>query len=359
VIAPVIRKDVQLLLRDRGALLSLFILPVIFIAVFGSMFGSGSIEAARLPVSYADDDWRAVAVVAAIDGSGLYRTERDEPDAIRRRVAAEDVRAGLIFAAGFDPLGGRPAELVIDEGAPPQVRGPIEGSLSGLIGRALLGGATVRFVAPVSPPGTRPPRGPVSGFQVAVPGNAVLFGFFLALTVALSFLAERRSGTFRRLMAAPVGRPVLLIAKLCPFVLVGLIQMGLLFGVGVVAFGMEIAGSPLALVALTAAVVVAATCLGLFIASFSGTEKQVGGIGSICLLIMGLLGGGMIPRISMPGTMQTLGLFTPHAWALDGYYDLLIRPGTSLVDVLPQIGAVLGFAALFATLGALRFDFER
>jgi ABC-2 type transport system permease protein len=248
---------------------------------------------------------------------------------------------------------------VIDRAAPPQVRGPIEGALAGLMSRALLGGRDIVFLVATSPPGARAPLDGVSGFQVAVPGNAVLFGFFIALTVGISFITERRTGTFRRLLAAPVHRGVLLVAKLVPFYLIGLCQMALVFGLGRVVFGMEIAGSVVALIALTCAVVLAATGLGLLIASFAGTEKQVGGVGSICLLIMGLLGGGMIPRLLMPSTMKAIGLVTPHAWALDGYYDLLIRQGTTLADVAPQIGAVLGFAALFVVIGVWRFDFER
>jgi hypothetical protein len=360
IVGAAIRKDVQLLLGDRGALISLFVLPIVFITVFGSMFGGGGGGAPpRIPVAYRDDDGKAAAAVRTIERSGLFRTERVAPAEVRRQVADDEARAGLVFGDDFDPLAGRPAELVIDRAAPPQIRGPLEGALGGLIARGLIGGLDLRFVEPTSPPGARAPLDHVSGFQVAVPGNAVLFGFFLALTVALSFVGERRTGTFRRLMAAPVGRPTLLVAKLVPYFLIGLVQMTLLFGVGAFVFGMKVAGSVAGLAVLTVAVVLAATTLGLFIASFAGTEKQVGGIGSICLLVMGLLGGGMIPRLSMPATMQAIGLATPHGWALDGYYDLLIREGTTVVDVAPQVAALVGFAALFAVLGAWRFDFER
>jgi ABC-2 type transport system permease protein len=115
----------------------------------------------------------------------------------------------------------------------------------------------------------------------------------------------------------------------------------------------------LGLAVMTAAVVFAAVSLGLVVASFSGTERQVGAIGSVCLLVMGLLGGGMVPRPFMPDSMQQVGMFTPHGWALDGYYALLIHEGTGLLDVAPQIAAVLGFGLLFALIGAARFRFER
>jgi ABC-2 type transport system permease protein len=122
---------------------------------------------------------------------------------------------------------------------------------------------------------------------------------------------------------------------------------------------MKVAGSALALCVMTVAVVFCATALGLFLASFGGTEKQVGSVGSITILVMGLLGGAMVPRLVMPETMQKLGLVVPHGWALDGYYDILIRQGTTLGDVAVPILAVFGFGVAFAAIGSLRFKFER
>jgi ABC-2 type transport system permease protein len=291
----------------------------------------------------------------------MFRVRQENSaEAVRQLVAVAEVSAGLVLDSAFDPAGGKPAELVIDGGAAPQVRGPIEGAVRELVRGAVYGkGWTTPILVLSSPPGIRKPISDLNGFQVTVPGNAVLFGFFIALTCALSFVEERRTGTFRRLMAAPVTRPLIVLAKLVPFVVIGAIQMTFLFGFGAVAFGLRVGGSTAALVLLSAAVVVCACALGLFIASFSGTEKQVGAIGSICILIMGLAGGAMVPRLLMPQGLQTLGLCTPHGWALDGYYELLVRDGAGLADVAPQIGAVLAFAAGFAVVGALRFRFER
>jgi ABC-2 type transport system permease protein len=76
-------------------------------------------------------------------------------------------------------------------------------------------------------------------------------------------------------------------------------------------------------------------------------------------MIMGLVGGCMFPRALMPHAMQQVGLFVPHGWALDGYYALLIGRGTGLADVLCPIGAVYGFALLFAVAGLRRFRFDQ
>lgn len=361
-IGSAIRKDVLILLHDRSALTSLFLLPIVFMGVFGSMFSGGTSadQPRMIAVHRPAGEARAAAAVEAITRSGLFRV-REEASArrVEELVAGEEAAAGLVFPARFDPMTGAPAELIIDMGQSPSVRGPLEGALAGLVARSLFGGAAPRILVPRSPPGINRPLQGASAFQYFVPGNAVLFGFFLALTVGISFIEERKSGTFRRLLAAPVRRPAILLAKLFPFYLIGVIQMAFLFAVAVIAFGMRVGGSPIALVCLTAVVELAAVSLGLLIASFSGTERQVGAIGSVCLLVMGLLGGGMVPRPLMPHTMQAVGLFTPHAWALEGYYDLLLREGTTLADVLPEILALGGFAVGFALIGSLRFRFER
>ena len=51
----------------------------------------------------------------------------------------------------------------------------------------------------------------------------------------------------------------------------------------------------------------------------------LGAIGSVALLIMGLVGGCMVPRLAMSPAMQRLGLCVPHGWALDGYYAALVK----------------------------------
>ncbi len=347
-IGAAIRKDVQLLVRDRGRLLSLFLLPVVFMVVFGSMFKFGPDKGRPRPIAY----WSARAVNIPL-GEGFTPQPMPSADAVRHAVATGDTIAGLVVPATG------PVELVIDLAGPVQVRAPVQGALTGAVMHALAPPIPLPSLIEVkSPPGIAKPLDDVSPFQVTVPGNAVLFGFFLAMTVAMTFASERKTGTWRRLLAAPVPRWKALVGTLVPYFVIGLVQMAFLFGLGALAFGMQVAGSVTGLVALCVAVVVCAVCLGLAFASIGGTEKQIGSTAPVVLLVMGLLGGCMFPRIAMPPFMKSLGLVVPHSWALDGFYDVLVRQGTSLADVAPSIGALLGFGVLFAALGLARFRFE-
>jgi ABC-2 type transport system permease protein len=74
---------------------------------------------------------------------------------------------------------------------------------------------------------------------------------------------------------------------------------------------------------------------------------------------MGLVGGSMMPRVAMPPAMQALGLCVPHGWALDGYHDVIVREGTTLADIAPNVLALLGFGTVFAAIGIVRFRREQ
>jgi hypothetical protein len=360
-LASTVRKELQLQLRDRSALVRLFLMPVIFIAVFGTLFsGSGDVDRFEVAVWHVPGDARAEAITQALEATGSFAIERTRTEAAARAAASERDGIALILPADLDPANGRPAELVLDPATSPQVRAPLEAMIRGVVARVTLGPSPAdqhTVLSTLAPAGDDPPE--ITGFQVAASGNSVMFGFFIAITVGLSFLEERRTGTWRRVLAAPVDARILLLAKLVPFVVIGAIQFAFLLGVAVLAFGLHIAGSLVALVALVLAVVLCATCLGFLMASLSATEKQLGALGSITILVMALLGGAMVPRFLMPPLMQQIGLAVPHAWALDGFAAVMVRPGTTLLDVAPQVGAVLGFAAVFAGLGAALFRFER
>ena len=358
-IGAAIQKDVWLLVRDRGALVSLFALPIIFIVAFGSMFKFGGDSGQPKPIAiwHAPGDARGEAIAKALAATpGLRPDPEGSPDDVRGAVAKDYVDAGLIVPASG------PVELSIDLGAPIQESGPLQGALTGVVMRALAPvplDTLPPLVEARTPPGIARPLEHISSFQVTVPGNAVLFGFFIALTVAMAFIGERRTGTWRRLLAAPVPRWQALLATLVPYYVVGLAQQAFLFGIGAALFGMQVAGSLAALVVLAMTTSLCAVCLGFLFAAIGGSEKQLGGIGSVVLLVMGMLGGCMVPRLVMPPFMKTLGLGVPHGWALDAYYDVLVREGTGIADIAPSLIALGGFAVAFAALGLALFRFER
>ena len=144
--------------------------------------------------------------------------------------------------------------------------------------------------------------------------------------------------------------------KLLPYYLVNLIQIGLMFAVGVFLFDLQLGNLP-ALILVSLALSASANGLGLLVAALGRTEAQVNGLSVLLAITLSALGGMMVPSFLMPGFMETLSQFTPHAWALAGYHDVIIR-GLGLRDVMDEAGALFGFSALFFLLALWRFRFD-
>jgi ABC-2 type transport system permease protein len=190
-----------------------------------------------------------------------------------------------------------------------------------------------------------------------------LFGiFFIAQPLAASILEEKKLGTFRRLLAAPVSRGAVLVGKLVPYLVLNLAQVAVMFGVGLLV--LPLLGAPrlaiphpLAVLAISIAASLSACALGLTIAALARTTEQLGGLGTLLVVTMAALGGVMVPRSVMPESMRLLGNITPHAWALGAYQDVLVK-GAGLAAVLPAVGALLAFAGGFFAFAAWRFRWD-
>lgn len=191
-------------------------------------------------------------------------------------------------------------------------------------------------------------------YQQTIPGYTVMYVFFIIATMSASIAQEQSTGTFRRLLSAPVSRAELLGGKLLTAMLVGLAQVFILFGVGAAAFKLDLGGDPLAFFLLTIALVAAATAIGLAAAT---TQLKRGGL-TAPLVIAALLGGCLFPLDLMPPFLRGLSLLVPHSWAMNGYLNLMVR-GQGLQQIFPQIAALVGFAALFFLIALRRFDFEK
>src|SRR5262249_23604116 len=146
------------------------------------------------------------------------------------------------------------------------------------------------------------------------------------------FVMERRQGTLKRLRAAPVTRGQVVLGKFLPCFALSLAQGVFLLAAGKLVFGMSwgpaewsFGRQALALVPVAAAAWLAAMGLALLLAAVARTEIQVALVGSLLVLVLGLLSGCLIPRELMPEAMVEVSHVTPHAWALDAYRQLLVR----------------------------------
>jgi len=195
-------------------------------------------------------------------------------------------------------------------------------------------------------------------YQILVPSSMVMFAFFLVLTLGWLFVAERRQGTLRRLQAAPIARYQILLGKLLPTFLLSVCQGLFLLTAGKLVFDMRWGPEPLWLVAVVMATSLAAMGMALLVASLARTETQVALYGTLLVLGLAFISGCIWPRDLMPEEAQKFSLFTPHAWALDAYTELLInpRPDYALVAMACAVLAAFGTGFLAVAWWSLRLD---
>jgi ABC-2 type transport system permease protein len=193
-------------------------------------------------------------------------------------------------------------------------------------------------------------------YQEVIPGYTVLFVFFLINIMARSFIHEKTLGTLRRLRIAPVHPMSVLAGKTLPFLFVSLLQTALLFLFGKFFFGMSWGPLPMLLLPVIICTSLAATSLGLLVATIVRSESQVSAYANLVVITTGLISGSMFPRDWLPDVMRDFSLVTPHAWALIAYDQILsIKQSPDVGIVLQCCGALVGFSILFFAIGTVRF----
>jgi ABC-2 type transport system permease protein len=207
-----------------------------------------------------------------------------------------------------------------------------------------------------TPQGT-PISRPIKSIEQNVPAYTIFGIFFIVQVVATSLLRERENGTFLRLDAAPVSRVAILIGKLIPYYVINILQVLVLFSFGHFAFHLTLGRSPLGLVAMTLATAAAANALGLSIASVSKSQEQMGPMSALILVVSAACGGVFIPTFQMPRLMQTLSFLTPHAWAIQGFQDIIVRD-YGLREVYTPVLVLFGYALVNYAFALKKFRFE-
>jgi ABC-2 type transport system permease protein len=413
------QKDLQVLLRDRGAIFYLLLLPIVFILIWG---GLGFVAAG----GQADDDQREIIPVVNLDPAGeasrsLVRAldqtqgfkvvQYDKAEA-ERSLSRAEIWWMLVIPAGFSQQAQAGPQATLRFITHPDAD-TAESTRSAAVEKVIRGVAhqlslETQIVAALQQIGEMQAASPVQSaafttdnyvaqaraqfessrtrplvtveqvepasaqsndefqFDVtnsSVAGFIVLFVFLAAQTTARSIYDEKRAGSFRRLLASPMSGGEILGGKLVANLIVTLIQIIVIFLVGMfffqlLGFGrLTLGNDPLALVIVSLLLALCSTSLGVLIAAIARSEGQIGGLSTAFLWIAAMIGGTFMPTYVLPGVVKGLGQVVPHYWANQAYFDLLVR-GQTLSGVTTEIAALAGFTVLFFAIGLWRFDFE-
>lgn len=189
-----------------------------------------------------------------------------------------------------------------------------------------------------------------------IPG---LIGIILTLTMmlftAVSVVREREHGNLELLINTPVSTTQLMIGKIVPYILIGIVQLALIISVGRYLFKVPILGSILDLYLAASVFVAANLALGLFVSTVVKTQFQAMQATVFVLLPSILLSGFMFPFDGMPKVVQYIGEVLPTTHFIRLTRGIMLRDAP-LGDMSQDVLALGVFALLAMTAATIRFS---
>jgi ABC-2 type transport system permease protein len=196
-----------------------------------------------------------------------------------------------------------------------------------------------------------------NSFAHSFAGMGVQFVLFMGIEIGVGILLMRRMGLWKRMRAAPVSRTLLLGSRIASGTLIASILMAGIYAAAIAFFGVRIEGSVAGFVAIAIAFAVLTSTFGLLIAAVGKTPEATRGLAVLATLLLVMLGGAWVPSFVFPDWLQTVTLFTPTRWAVDGLEAMTWR-GLGIEAAYAPVAAMLAFSAVFALIAIKRFDWE-
>ena len=269
-------------------------------------------------------------------------------------LAAGKISAGIYIPPDFERRrieGDRPMAQMFVDGTEPGVDGVVRG----------LADLPLRLRAADA-------RAPPRSIEVLIEYNPerrtavqivpALIGVILTMTMviftAIALVRERERGNLELLITTPVRAGELMIGKLAPYVLVGLIQTSIVLATGVLLFDVPLNGSLWQLYVGASLFIAATLALGLVISTVARTQFQAMQLGFFTMLPSILLSGFMFPFDGMPTAARWLAQALPLTHFNQIVRGIVLR-GASLSDLSLPVLKLSAFLVVAVAFAALRF----
>ena len=194
--------------------------------------------------------------------------------------------------------------------------------------------------------------------RTAVQIVPALIGVILSMTMVLftsgAIVRERERGNLELLIATPLGRLELMVGKLLPYVVIGLIQVTIILFAGKILFNVPTVGHYHDLYAAALMFIGASLGLGLFVSTLAQTQFQAFQLAFVTMLPSILLSGFMFPFEGMPEVAQWIAQVLPLT-----HFNVIVRGimlrGADLPEVWPQLLKLAVFLAVMLAVAVARF----
>jgi len=360
--AMTIKEFIQMT-RDRITLATMVGLPIMQLFLFGFAINT---TPHNLPTAVLMRENTDVgrSILAALKNTDFFEiktviTRAEDMDALLQSGKALFV---VEIPEGFERSlrrGDTPSLLVAADATDPVASSSALGALSGIVTSALANDRQIEFSEPVKPAFSivqhrrYNPAG--SSTLNIVPG---LLGTILTMTLliftALSVTREVERGTMENLLSMPIKPLEIMLGKIAPYVLIGLIQALLIIGAGFFVFRVPILGDPLSLTAATALFVMTNLSIGYTFSTIAANQLQAMQMAMMFFLPNILLSGFMFPFAGMPLWAQWIGEALPLTHYIRIVRAVMLK-GADIGTLGYDTAALAGLMAVAMLIAVRRF----
>jgi ABC-2 type transport system permease protein len=366
-VGHIIRKEFIQLRRDRRMFFIVFFSPVLQLILLGY---AANLDIKNIPVVFCDLDSSSASrdLIARFPSSGYFTVEAtlDRIDDVDAYIDRGEASLALIIPRGMGRrlAGRKPVSIqVIVDGAESQtaVIGLNYATMIGLkYSRQILLERLEQSSSAFSPSPVEPEvrvwyNPELRSRNFMIPGVlAMVLMIVTMMLTSLGIVKEREQGTMEQLMVTPIRAYELILGKLLPFFLIGLIEIGVVVAVAVFWFGVPVKGSIWLLFALSPTFMLTTLGLGLFISTISRNQQQAMLTAVFFILPQIILSGFVFPIENMPPPIQWLTYVVPLRYFLVIIRGLFLK-AAGWGALWDETAALVVFGVVILGLSVLRF----
>jgi ABC-2 type transport system permease protein len=370
--------NVKRMVRERSNIFFVFIFPIALVLLIGIQFGSGF--ELVVGVNQGESTELSEELVSALEDAESIEVQRFEDhdelvDAVERGTA----QAGVLLPAGLESMAeaGETVEIGLisrPDNTGNQLQSVVGSAVStvmGPVGAAQLAVAETEMgfndalevanqltgsIEPIDVEVTAVGEAlfpeTLGQFDLGASSQLVLFVFLTALAGSSALILTRQLGISRRMLSTPTPVRSIILGESLGRYATALVQGLYIMVLTLIIFGVNW-GDPIGAILILMVLAAVGAGIGMLMGATFSNDQQASGIGVMVALGLAALGGAMFPLDLFSPTMQRVAHITPHAWALDAYAEL-VRRGGSVLDILPELGVLAGYALVFLALAAWR-----
>ncbi len=396
-------KDLLLIGRDKKAILTLIMMPLLLIAILGAAFGDMfegegdvPIEKFTLGVVNLDNGPLGKVLSDEVFAKGLeeqIRIKYFKQEEMKVQIKDHKISVGIVIDADFSSslMSGDETQIKLISVPNPGIKSMIVKSVieqftqtiaietetaklvqqkAGQNGNNL--GANqgtipgmkqqevekqITHSSFITEKTVKPDSEPVGAFQYYAAAMGVMFLLMTIVEGVSAMILEKEQEVYKRLLVSNLSYANYLAGKMLGLIIIGLIQAFVIIIGTRLIFGVSWGESWVGVVMMTFAFVISACGLGVLVGAFIKKEKTFNVAGILGTQIMAALGGSMAPLYIFPDWAVVAAKFLPNGLALQTYIELM--SGASLSEIWPEVAAVLGLGIVFFAIGLVRLAIER